>query len=96
MWSVAKLQAIFMAIFGLIVGVIIAIATQFIPNTQEAQQAIIPFQSFGFLAIIIVPIVYAIMGLVTGAIGAWIYNIVAKLVGGIEVEFEQNPKPFKK
>jgi hypothetical protein len=40
----------------------------------------------GFL--IIAPIVYAIMGFVTGVIGAFVYNLVAQWVGGIEVEVE--------
>lgn len=34
------------------------------------------------------PVIYAAMGFVFGVIGAWIYNIVAKWVGGIEVEVE--------
>jgi hypothetical protein len=39
--------------------------------------------------IIIFPIIYAVMGFVTGAIGALIYNLVAKWIGGIEVEVEE-------
>lgn len=40
----------------------------------------------GFM--IIAPILYATMGFITGLIGAFIYNVVAKWIGGIEVEVE--------
>jgi hypothetical protein len=35
---------------------------------------------------IAMPIIYAVMGVVGGAIGAALYNLVAGWVGGIEVE----------
>jgi hypothetical protein len=34
------------------------------------------------------PILYAAMGFLTGVIGAFVYNLVAGWVGGIEVEVE--------
>jgi hypothetical protein len=37
---------------------------------------------------ILVPLIYAVMGFVSGAIGALIYNLVASWIGGIEVEVE--------
>lgn len=40
----------------------------------------------GFL--IMAPIMYGIMGFISGIIGACLYNLVAKWVGGIEVEVE--------
>jgi hypothetical protein len=43
----------------------------------------------GFLAIIVFPIMYGAIGFVAGAIGALIYNLVARWVGGIEIEFQQ-------
>ena len=39
--------------------------------------------------ILFFPIMYAVMGFVTGALGALIYNLVAKWIGGIEVEIEE-------
>ena len=32
---------------------------------------------------------YAVMGLISGAIGAALYNLFAGMVGGIEVEIQQ-------
>jgi hypothetical protein len=43
---------------------------------------------FGLLFLIGIPIIYGIMGFIFGAIGALIYNILAGIVGGIEVEVE--------
>lgn len=38
--------------------------------------------------ILFVPVMYAASGFVFGVLGAFIYNLVAKWVGGIEVEVE--------
>ena len=40
----------------------------------------------GTMMAIAMPIIYAVMGVVGGAIGAALYNLVAGWVGGIEVE----------
>ena len=42
----------------------------------------------GFGLIVIGPIFYGVMGFIVGVIGAFVYNIVAGWVGGIEVEVE--------
>ena len=38
------------------------------------------------------PLIYGAMGFVGGAIGALIYNLFAKWVGGIELEMELRPQ----
>jgi glycopeptide antibiotics resistance protein len=50
-------------------------------------------QRMGFLALgtgfmLFIPVIYAVMGFIGGVIGALIYNLIAKWVGGIEVEVE--------
>jgi hypothetical protein len=40
----------------------------------------------GFL--IFVPVLYAVMGFVFGVISAFIYNLLARWIGGFELEFE--------
>ena len=42
----------------------------------------------GLLVMIGLPIFYAVMGFVFGALGALIYNIFAGMVGGVEIEVE--------
>ncbi|HEX8371163.1 MAG TPA: hypothetical protein VF585_00150 [Chthoniobacterales bacterium] len=40
------------------------------------------------LMLALFPLVYAVMGFIAGIIGAAIYNLFAKWIGGIEVEVE--------
>lgn len=42
----------------------------------------------GLLVMIGLPILYACIGFIAGAIGALIYNILSGIVGGIEIEVE--------
>ncbi len=46
----------------------------------------------GFL--FFVPVLYAVMGFVFGLISAWVYNQLAKWIGGLEVEFEPAVPPL--
>jgi len=41
---------------------------------------------FGFGMIVMIPVLYTIAGFISGVIGAWVYNLCAKFVGGVEVE----------
>lgn len=81
--SVAKIQAVIMAIFGFIAGLFISIfggmASIFSDSLPGATGIV------GIGAIIILPIVYGIMGFISGAIGAIVYNFVASKIGGIVV-----------
>ena len=41
---------------------------------------------FGTVFAIMMPVMYSVTGLISGAVGAALYNLVAGWVGGIEVE----------
>jgi hypothetical protein len=91
-WSVAKLQAIIMAFVGLLVGLFFALITFAlgpIAGVTGSTSGAGILAGLGFLSIIIFPVIYGLMGLVGGAIGAWIYNLIAGWFGGIEMEFKQ-------
>ncbi|WP_167879260.1 DUF3566 domain-containing protein [Methanococcoides vulcani] len=45
---------------------------------------------FGIGSIIIFPILYGIIGLILGIIMAAIYNFVAGITGGLEIEVEND------
>ena len=50
-----------------------------------------PAAAIGALVVgmgIFMPIIYAVMGFVFGLIGAALYNLVARWIGGFEVEVE--------
>jgi hypothetical protein len=40
---------------------------------------------FGVGAIVLLPILYGCMGFVVSLVGAWLYNLAAGAVGGIEL-----------
>ena len=42
----------------------------------------------GLAIMIILPIVYAVFGFIFGAIGALVYNVLAGMIGGVEIEVE--------
>jgi hypothetical protein len=43
---------------------------------------------FGVGAIVLLPLAYGVAGVVFGALSAWLYNVFAGMVGGIEVQLE--------
>ncbi len=84
-WSAARIQAILMAFFGLILGLFYALYNQFVGPLPTSTGA----QSMGWMAIIVVPIFYGIIGLVIGVVGALAYNLLARWIGGIEIELSK-------
>jgi hypothetical protein len=72
----AKVVGVLYALMGLIFVPIALIASMFSPNESQ----------FGAGFALALPIIYGVLGFVFTAIGAAIYNFVAGLVGGIEVE----------
>lgn len=86
--SVAKVYGLIGVIIGFIIGLFIAlfagIAGAF--AALGAGAGAFGIAGLGVLAIIIAPIVYGIMLFIMGAIGAFIYNIVADKIGGIVFE----------
>lgn len=82
--SVAKVQAVLMAVIGFIMGIFSAISGTII-GTLAGSAAL--GASLGLLSIVIFPVVYAFIGFVGGAISAFLYNLVAGWIGGIEMDF---------
>jgi len=77
--SVAKIQAAVMAIIGFVIGIIVALVT----SVAVAFTGLLPGAGLGFLSIIILPIVYGVVGFICGAVGAFLYNVVAARIGGV-------------
>lgn len=57
-------------------------------SSQPPAEQRVGMMAFGIGFAIAAPLLYAAMGFVIGAIGAVLYNVVAKWIGGIEVEDE--------
>ena len=82
----AKLQAVVMAVVGLIAGVLYAFGGFFyelFTGTLNSGTAL------AFFALIGMPMSFAVFGFLAGAIGAVLYNFVVRWIGGIELDFEE-------
>ena len=92
--SAAKIAGMLYAVAGLFVGVIFA-AISFLGGAgliaqgadQNAAGAMFGMM-FGAGALIFAPIFYGIMGVVIGALTAAVYNLVAGVTGGLELDVQ--------
>src|SRR5262245_26169383 len=87
--SLAKIAGILQAVIGLLVGLMFAAVGSFVGTLAQASDGPhMPFAGMflGVGAIVMMPIFYGIIGFVFGLIGAVIYNALAGVVGGIEIE----------
>ena len=83
--SVGKIYALALANIGFIAGIIIALIGSAVATFQRPGMW---GAGLGIASIIILPIVYAIFGFLLGIIGAALYNLIAKWVGGIKIELK--------
>ena len=90
--SAAKVAGTLYAVMGLLFGCGIAAAGALGGSLFPAEAAGKAGPVFGLLmgmgAIFVLPILYGLMGILSGAIGAALYNLIAGLIGGIELELE--------
>ena len=91
--SAAKIEGLFGVIIGLVSGVFWALASASFSRMWGPEgygyDNPMMYRWFGVGAIIIMPIVYGVLGFICGAIGAWLYNLVAGWIGGLEIELEK-------
>jgi len=93
--SVAKIYGLLTFVIGLIIGVIYGLvlilfgaAMSAIAPGREATAGGISTVVIGIIMMIAFPIFYGLLGFISGAIGALIYNAVAGIIGGIKLELE--------
>ena len=80
----AKILGSIYFFFGAFVGLFILIGSLFSLGAPDAGSSLMA----GIAAFILIPVAYGLMGFVGGYITAWVYNIFAKKIGGIEVEVQ--------
>lgn len=87
--SFAKISGIVYALLGLVGGLIFAmISTATGLMTREPGGSAPWMMGLGMGAIIAAPILYGTVGFLGGLLGAWLYNVVAGMVGGIEIDVQ--------
>ncbi|HEY8010835.1 MAG TPA: hypothetical protein VIE67_07520 [Rudaea sp.] len=86
--SVLKL-AIFQGAMGVALGLIAALLFMTFGSMIGGLTNHAAAGMFGGIAMLIfLPIMYGICGFIAGAVGAFVYNLVAGVVGGVEIETE--------
>jgi len=86
--SLAKIAAVLYAAIGLLMGIVLGLYVTTGPFVNAAAPGF-PFgMMFGGAAIVIMPIMYACLGFIGSLIMAFLYNAVAGVVGGIELDVE--------
>ena len=90
--SAAKITGALYAALGLIAGCILAtfsmVSAGFMANASNGDVPSWIAPIFGIGAIVIAPIFYGVMGLIGGAFAAAIYNLVAGVAGGLDLEVQ--------
>lgn len=83
--SLAAMSAAFNAALGLVFGLMLALVS------VTAAARVLPFLHgplIGVVAVLVLPPAYAAIGFVAGAVAALVYNLAAKLTGGVRVLLE--------
>ena len=87
--SVAKVAGLLYVVIGLIAGCLISLAAMagaFGASAANTDGAGPMAALFGVGAIVILPIFYGVLGFIGSLIMAWLFNVAAGMVGGIEVD----------
>ena len=88
--SLGKVMGLTYALLGLLIGgcfALISLAGAGLASASDDGQIPAAFGAlFGVGAVILFPILYGVMGFISGLIGALIYNVVAGMIGGIELD----------
>ena len=85
-WSAAKVSSGLYGALGLMEGTLFTVAELF--HHHSHLLLTFPDVLFGVGAIITLPIVAGIIGLLGGALIACLYNLLARFAGGLELELE--------
>lgn len=86
--SCAKIAGTLYAVVGLVFGAVVACialvgSAAFLPPGAEEG-----FDGFGVAAIVVLPLLYGAFGFVGTLVMAWLYNVLASMVGGIEIHLQ--------
>ena len=80
--SLGKILGVIYGIIGFVYGLVLAVfLPHYFPMGLFGMMA-----GFGILIVIVSIVMFAVMGLLIGIIGSWIYNFVAGSIGGIKIK----------
>jgi hypothetical protein len=90
--SAGKMLGALYALLGLLIGGIFTLMALAGMSVSPEEGGVGTF-AVGVGSIILFPLMYGIMGFIGGLILAALFNVVASLVGGLEVEFTSHQYP---
>ena len=89
--SVVKVSGVLYALLGLVMGLCFALFAMVGLGAAAATNDEVPGwlgSIFGIGAIVIFPIMYGVLGVIGGVIMAALYNLVASITGGLEIDVQ--------
>ncbi len=86
--SCARLSGLLYAVIGLILGGIFSLVAMVGGFSSETAGDAGIGAMIGVGAVLVFPILYGLMGFVATLIAAWLYNVAAGIVGGVEVDMQ--------
>ena len=89
--SVVKVSGVLYALLGLVMGLCFALFAMVGLGAAAASKDEVPGwlgSIFGIGAIVIFPIMYGVLGVIGGVIMAALYNLVASITGGLEIDVQ--------
>jgi hypothetical protein len=86
--SCGKIAGTLYAIVGIVFGGIVSVIALAGGLGANSSRGAGVAAMFGVGAILVLPVLYGGIGFVATLIGAWLYNLVAGLVGGVEVDLQ--------
>ncbi|HEX9670962.1 MAG TPA: hypothetical protein VGC93_15930 [Thermoanaerobaculia bacterium] len=89
--SCGKMMGALYALMGLIFGAIFSLLSLVggLAGLASGEDQAIFGVLFGVGAIVILPILYGIFGFLGGLLTAFLYNVVAGIAGGVELQLQQ-------
>jgi hypothetical protein len=86
--SVGKVAGVLYAAMGLVVGLIVSVAAMIGGFAGHDQFGALTGGLVGIGALIILPVLYGGLGFLVAIVAAWLYNLAAGFVGGIEIDVQ--------
>ncbi len=86
--SLAKVGVVIYAVFGFLGGCFFALIALGGGMAGDAPEPGVFGTMFGVGAVVAFPIIYSAVGFVGLLFAAWLYNLVAGVVGGVEVDIQ--------
>jgi hypothetical protein len=86
--SCARISGTLYAVMGLILGAVFSLVALAGGFSAESSEETGFAAVFGVAAIVVLPLVYGGIGFLATFIAAWLYNVLAGVVGGIELDLQ--------